>query len=120
MGPRQQFKGVSAGGAGEPREPDGDVFCRAHELRIDNWRAGKSGVPFICGAGNGCPKQGSGNLHSFFGSGARSAVCGVGKNLRHNVLVLRVQPKEGISLLINAKTPGTVSRIAPAHMDFNL
>src|SRR5947209_7240311 len=41
------------------------------------------------------------------------------QNLQHNVLVLRVQPKEGISLLINAKTPGTVTRIAPAHMDFN-
>jgi len=39
--------------------------------------------------------------------------------LEHNVLVLRVQPREGISLLINAKTPGTVTRIAPAHMDFD-
>ena len=29
------------------------------------------------------------------------------------------QPREGISLTINAKTPGTVTRIAPAQMDFN-
>ena len=40
------------------------------------------------------------------------------KKLNPNILVLRVQPKEGISLLMNAKTPGTVTRIASAQMDF--
>ena len=39
--------------------------------------------------------------------------------MQPNILALRVQPQEGISLLINAKTPGTVTRIAPANMDFN-
>ena len=42
-----------------------------------------------------------------------------GRHLTDNILVLRVQPSEGISLSINAKTPGTVTRIAPAQMDFN-
>ena len=70
------------------------------------------------------PKQGSeicvhfkpapGVLFGADGSGGAG-----GRSLEHNVLVLRVQPRGGISLLINAKTPGTVTRIAPAHMDFD-
>lgn len=36
-----------------------------------------------------------------------------------NVVILRVQPNEGISLLMNAKTPGNHTRIAPAWMDFD-
>src|SRR5207248_1023012 len=50
---------------------------------------------------------------------APGVLFGSQNNLAHNVLVLRIQPREGISLLINAKTPGNVTRIAPAHMDFD-
>src|SRR5204863_3265883 len=50
---------------------------------------------------------------------APGVLFGSQNNLAHNVLVLRIQPREGISLLINAKTPGNVARIAPATMDFD-
>ncbi len=91
----------------------------AVKLMVDNWRW--KGVPFYLRSGKRLPKQVSeisihfkpapGVLFGAEGSG--------GRQLTDNILVLRVQPNEGISLLINAKTPGTVTRIAPAHMDFN-
>ena len=37
----------------------------------------------------------------------------------HNVLVIRIQPDEGISLRIEAKLPGTSLRIEPVKMDFH-
>ncbi len=87
----------------------------AVELHIDNWRW--KGVPFYLRSGKRMPRQGSEIcVHFRQAPGVLFAAQG---NLQHNVLVLRVQPHEGISLLINAKTPGTVTRIAPAHMDFN-
>src|SRR5947207_895593 len=36
-----------------------------------------------------------------------------------NVLVIRIQPDEGISLRIHAKMPGTSFRIEPVKMDFH-
>ena len=41
-----------------------------------------------------------------------------GSGLARNVLTVRVQPNEGISLLMNAKRPGTVTQIVRAAMDF--
>jgi glucose-6-phosphate 1-dehydrogenase len=88
----------------------------AVELFIDNWRW--KGVPFYLRSAKRLPKAGSEICIHF--KPAPGVLFGAhGNHLQHNVLVLRVQPKEGISLLINAKTPGTVTRIAPAHMDFN-
>src|SRR5437763_13542842 len=37
----------------------------------------------------------------------------------HTVLVIRIQPGEGISLRIEAKLPGTSLRIEPVKMDFH-
>src|SRR5260370_3416567 len=36
-----------------------------------------------------------------------------------NVLVIRIQPDEGISLRIQAKVPGTSFRVEPVKMDFH-
>ena len=36
-----------------------------------------------------------------------------------NVLVIRIQPDEGISLRMQAKIPGTSFRIEPVKMDFH-
>src|SRR5438128_1385905 len=42
------------------------------------------------------------------------------KNLSdQNVLVIRIQPDEGISLRIHAKVPGTSFRVEPVKMDFH-
>jgi glucose-6-phosphate 1-dehydrogenase len=113
----QSFKGYRQEDRVDPNSQT-ETFA-AIELFIDNWRW--KGVPFYLRSGKRMPKAGSeicvhfkpapGVLFNADGGGAR--------NLQHNVLVLRVQPSEGISLLINAKTPGAVTRIAPAHMDFS-
>jgi glucose-6-phosphate 1-dehydrogenase len=39
--------------------------------------------------------------------------------LDQNVLVIRIQPDEGISLRMQAKMPGTSFRIEPVKMDFH-
>jgi glucose-6-phosphate 1-dehydrogenase len=39
--------------------------------------------------------------------------------LDQNVLVIRIQPDEGISLRMQAKVPGTSFRIEPVKMDFH-
>ena len=64
------------------------------------------------------PRQGS-EIHIHFRNVPGVLFGASDHKLQHNVLALRVQPREGISLLMNAKTPGTVTRIAPAHMDFD-
>ncbi len=88
----------------------------ALELFIDNWRW--QGVPFYLRSGKRLAKQGSEIVIHFksapgvlFNAGSRC--------VESNVLILRVQPHEGFSLVVNAKTPGTVTRIAPAQMTFD-
>jgi glucose-6-phosphate 1-dehydrogenase len=88
----------------------------AVKLMVDNWRW--KGVPFYLRSGKRLPKQIS-EISIHFKPAPGVLFGAEGSHLTDNILVLRVQPNEGISLLINAKTPGTVTRIAPAHMDFN-
>ena len=114
---KQGGKDVKAYRQEEKVAPDSNTETfAAVKLFIDNWRW--KGVPFYLRSGKRLAKQGSEICIHFkpapgvlFNTSARQVI--------NNVLVLRVQPHEGISLLINAKTPGNVTRIAPAHMDFN-
>jgi glucose-6-phosphate 1-dehydrogenase len=39
-------------------------------------------------------------------------------NLLPNLLVIHVQPKEGVFFQFNAKEPGTIPKIGPVQMDF--
>jgi len=41
------------------------------------------------------------------------------ESTEQNVLVIRIQPDEGISLRMQAKMPGTSFRIEPVKMDFH-
>ncbi len=89
----------------------------AAKLYVDNWRW--SGVPFYLRSGKRLPKRMTEiaihykqvplplfNWHNMAGDAP-------------NVLVLRLQPNEGITLTFGAKTPGPVNQIAPVEMDFN-
>jgi len=87
----------------------------AMELFVDNWRW--DGVPFYLRAGKRLPKRVT-EIAIFF-------KCAPGvlfsKSMwRHdsNVLVIRIQPDEGISLRMNSKIPGINSPIQPVKMDF--
>ena len=89
------------------------VACK---FEIDNWRW--AGVPFYLRAGKRLPKrvteiavQFQGVPHAIFG--------GAGKGPGDpNVLALRIQPEEGISLKFGAKVPGARLAIEPVKMDF--
>ncbi len=87
----------------------------AVKLDINNWRW--HGVPFYLRSGKHLKRQGS-EVTIHFNSAPGVLFNAPGGNLARNTLTLRIQPKEAISLLINAKRPGTVTRIAPTHMDF--
>ena len=119
---RGQYTAARIGGAsggerlsaGERVNPasETETFA-AVKLYIDNWRW--KGVPFYLRSGKRMPKAGS-EICIHFKDAPGVLFAANGQHLTDNVLVLRVQPKEGISLLINAKTPGTVSAdCADAH-----
>lgn len=83
----------------------------AMKLHIDNARW--SGVPFYIRAGKRLPKRATEIAVQF-----KKAACNLFPNSDHNVLVIRIQPNEGISLKINCKVPGLTSPIQPVKMDF--
>jgi glucose-6-phosphate 1-dehydrogenase len=88
----------------------------ALKLYFDNWRW--AGVPFYLRSGKRMPKrvteiaiQFKEAPHLLFGSIPQ-------QKLEPNVLVIRVQPDEGITLRVGAKVPGQVTRIRWVNMDF--
>ncbi len=88
----------------------------AIKLYVDNWRW--AGVPFYLRTGKRLPKRVSEiaiqfkrTPHMIF----RRDPAGV----HPNALVLRIQPDEGMSLTVEAKTPGPELRLKPVTMDFH-
>lgn len=87
----------------------------AMQLFVDNWRW--AGVPFFLRAGKRLPKRTTeiaitfnrapGFLHKFDA-----------KRMTANILVIRIQPDEGISLKFNCKVPGLHAPLQPVKMDF--
>src|SRR5205823_6747571 len=94
----------------------------AVRLNVDNWRW--NGVPFYLRSGKRLGKRVSeiavqfrSPPHLMFGHHADSG-------LRPNVLIMRVQPNEGVSLNFEVKVPGaavaltSAIEVAPVDMDF--
>ena len=88
----------------------------ALKLFVDNWRW--AGVPFYIRTGKRLPKRASEIAVQFkdvppilFNVDPECA-------LEPNVLTLRIQPDEGLSLRIATKRPGPKVRIYPVKMDF--
>ncbi|HIO22254.1 MAG TPA: glucose-6-phosphate dehydrogenase [Nitrospirales bacterium] len=88
----------------------------AMRLDIDNWRW--AGVPFYLRVGKRLAKRVT-EVAIYFKQAPyalfRSAGC---HTLEPNVLALRIQPNEGISLGFGSKAPGTAIQIDPVQMDF--
>jgi len=87
----------------------------ALKFLIDNWRW--QGVPFYMRTGKRLPKKVSEIAIQFrevpyliFQSAAQQA--------NPNVLVLRIQPNEGIAMRFEVKMPGSSLRTRPVEMDF--
>ena len=90
----------------------------ALKLRIDNWRW--AGVPFYVRSGKRLAKSVTevaiqfkqAPLRLFAGSSGETEEVGP------NILVLHIQPDEGISLKFATKQPGTTTRLRWLSMDF--
>jgi glucose-6-phosphate 1-dehydrogenase len=88
----------------------------ALKLFIDNWRW--AGVPFYLRHGKRLPKGAAEIAIQFRAPPAVLFAAESCAPLQPNVLVLRIQPDEGIAIRMNAKVPGTVMNIQPVKMDF--
>ena len=84
---------------------------------IDNWRW--AGVPFYLRTGKRMTKRMSEIAVTF--KDVPHVLFNVQRDapLEPNVLVLRIQPDEGLSLRIASKLPGSKVRISPVKMDFS-
>lgn len=88
----------------------------ALRLQIDNWRWGN--VPIYMRVGKRMPKSGT-EISVHFKKAPSVLFNKDTPVLDQNVLVIRIQPDEGISLRMQAKVPGTSFHIEPVKMDFH-
>jgi glucose-6-phosphate 1-dehydrogenase len=88
----------------------------ALKLFIDNWRW--ADVPFYLRHGKRLPKQVAEIAIQFKAPPAVLFAADCATSLQPNVLVLRIQPDEGVAIRMNAKVPGTALNIQPVKMDF--
>jgi len=88
----------------------------ALKLYVDNWRW--ADVPFYIRSGKRLAKRVS-EITIQFRRVPHMLFQGIGmESIEPNVMSVRIQPDEGISLKISAKVPGTVPQIRPVKMDF--
>ena len=85
---------------------------------VDNWRW--AGVPFYIRTGKAMPKRVSEiAIHFRTAPLAMFRKATAGAEALPNVLILRIQPEEGISLRFASKRPGSGMQLRPVSMDFN-
>ncbi len=126
-GPKHVVRGQYGGGfvEGEEvrgyREEDGvapgsmtDTFVAA-KLFVDNWRW--ADTPFYVRMGKRLARRET-TIAIQFKRAPHPPFEDGGEALRPNVLLIHVQPNEGVSLAIGAKVPGQGMTIRTVHMDF--
>nr|MBA2375000.1 glucose-6-phosphate dehydrogenase [Rubrobacter sp.] len=87
----------------------------ALKLFVDNWRW--AGVPFYVRAGKRMPKKAT-EIAVHFKPTPHTPFARAGDDgMEPNVLVIRIQPEEGVSLKIGAKVPGSGFDIGAVNMD---
>lgn len=87
----------------------------AVKLLFDNWRW--ADVPFYIRSGKRLPKRVT-EIAIQFKNTPRQLFTQTDAPIDPDVLVVRVQPNEGITLRIGAKLPGQTTRIRSVNMDF--
>ncbi len=88
----------------------------ALRINIDNWRW--ADVPVYMRVGKQLPKSAT-EISVHFKKAPAVLFNKETVTIDQNVLVIRIQPDEGISLRMLAKIPGTSLRIEPVKMDFH-
>jgi glucose-6-phosphate 1-dehydrogenase len=125
-GPRDVVRGQYGPGfvEGEPvpgyREEEGvdprsetDTFVAAR-LKVDNWRW--ADTPFYVRVGKRLPRRETTIAIQF--KRVPHTLFEDTTELRPNLLIVHIQPNEGVSLAIGAKVPGEGMKVRTVHMDF--
>src|SRR5438876_2528186 len=119
-----QYGAARIGGADVPGfrqekgvDPDSqtDTYAAVTFL-VDNWRW--AGVPFYIRTGKHLPKRIS-EIAIQFNPAPHSVFGRNGDGATPNLLILRIQPEEGMSLKFLSKQPGAGMKLRPVSMDFN-
>lgn len=92
-----------------------DVYA-ALKLYVDNWRW--AGVPWYIRAGKRLPKRVT-EVAVVFKPVPQNLFVSSPSPPAQNVLSLRIQPDEGVTVVTNAKVPGAVLQMQPVRMDFD-
>jgi glucose-6-phosphate 1-dehydrogenase len=100
---------------GVARDSNTETFIAA-KLYVDNWRW--ADTPFYVRAGKRLPRRETTIAIQFQRAPHPPFAEIAGEGLRPNVLLIHVQPDEGVSLAIGAKVPGAGMSIRTVHMDF--
>ena len=102
--------------AGVDPDSQTDTYA-ALTLYVDNWRW--AGVPFYIRTGKRLPKRVT-DIAIFFHAPPLALFSGGrGEGAAPNLLVVRIQPDEGISLRFLSKQPGRGMHLRPVSMDFH-
>jgi glucose-6-phosphate 1-dehydrogenase len=128
-GPKHVVRGQYGPGFVEGREVPGyrqepgvapdsttETFLAA-KLYIDNWRW--ADTPFYVRTGKRLPRRETTIAIQFKRAPHPPFEIDAEDSLRPNVLLIHIQPDEGISLTMSAKVPGQGMTIRPVHMDFS-
>ncbi len=97
-------------------DPDSDTETYvALKMFIDNWRW--AGVPFYVRTGKRMPKKATEIAIQFKPTPHTPFARRETEGLEPNVLVVRIQPEEGISMKIGTKVPGSGFEVSSVNMD---
>ncbi|HET6382418.1 MAG TPA: glucose-6-phosphate dehydrogenase [Armatimonadota bacterium] len=100
---------------GVAKESGTETFLAA-KMFIDNWRW--VGVPFYLRSGKRLPRQATEVVIQFKMPPLSLFPHLEDSDVEPNLLVIHIQPEEGIALKMSAKVPGPTVRIQPVRMDF--
>jgi glucose-6-phosphate 1-dehydrogenase len=92
-----------------------DTYLAA-KLFVDNWRW--ADTPFYVRTGKRLPRRETTIAIQFKRAPHPPFAESAAEELRPNVLIIHVQPDEGVSLAIAAKVPGLGIKLRTVHMDF--
>ncbi|HEV3478877.1 MAG TPA: glucose-6-phosphate dehydrogenase [Gaiellaceae bacterium] len=98
---------------GVARDSETETFVAAR-LEVENWRW--ADTPFYVRTGKRLPRRDTTIAIQF--KQVPHPLFADARELRPNLLVVHIQPNEGVSLAIGAKVPGEGMRVRTVHMDF--
>lgn len=89
----------------------------ALRLKMDNWRW--AGVPFYLRTGKAMPEKYTEVAIQFKNAPRNMFKNTDTESMKADMLVLRIQPNEGIQMSFGAKVPGPTMRVETVNMDFS-